>query len=116
MTTAQAIERVDLQIANTCSEEQKRQWLMQLEQVAADTMAPYGVEPAEGETLRIPAPFDDAYGFWLEAKIHYANGEIDRYNNAITLFNNRFLEFRRDLVRKHRPLGMQDFSVRRKKA
>ena len=44
--------------------------------------------------LRVPPPYDELYRFYLEAQIHYANGETVRCNNASTAWNNAFLTYR----------------------
>ena len=49
-------------------------------------------------------PHDSLYVHWLEAQIHYANGDIDKYNNAITMFNTEVESFRREYARRHKPL------------
>ena len=35
------------------------------------------------------------YIHWLEAQIAYANGEFDRYNNAIETFQTEYGEFQK---------------------
>ena len=42
----------------------------------------------------MPPPYDELYRFYLEAQIHYANGETVRCNNASTAWNNAFLTYR----------------------
>lgn len=54
--------------------------------------------------LLIPYPYDDAYRYWLEAQIDYANGEITKYNNAISLFNTAIAAFSNYYNRTHLPL------------
>ena len=54
--------------------------------------------------LLVPAPYDEMYLRWLEAMIDYHNGEDERYNNAITLFNNAFDGYKKYYTRNHMPL------------
>ena len=39
------------------------------------------------EELSIPAPYNKVYPDYLQAKIHYANGEYERYANSMAMFN-----------------------------
>lgn len=55
--------------------------------------------------LLVPAPFDDIYLKWLEAKIDYANGEYGKYNNSITMFNAQYSTYANYYNRTHMPLG-----------
>lgn len=55
--------------------------------------------------LLIPAPYDEVYIYWLEAKIDYSNGEMGRYNNSISMFNTAYAEFERYYNRTFMPLG-----------
>ena len=54
--------------------------------------------------LRVPPPYDELYRFYLEAQIHYANGETVRCNNASTAWNNAFLTYRDAYCRAQVPL------------
>lgn len=53
--------------------------------------------------LLVPAPYDEMYLRWLEAMIDYQNSDDDRYNNAITLFNNAYEGYKRHYTRTHMP-------------
>ena len=55
--------------------------------------------------LLIPAPYDKAYLLWMEAQIHYYNGEYDKYNNAMDMFYEAFESFERHYNRTHMPKG-----------
>ena len=55
--------------------------------------------------LLIPAPFDEAYLRWMEAQIDYHNGEIDKYNISITMFNTEFEAFANWYHRNHLPVS-----------
>ena len=54
--------------------------------------------------LIAPAPYDEVYIRFLEAQIDYANGEIGKYNNSMTLYNEAMLSFRNYYNRIHKPL------------
>ena len=55
--------------------------------------------------LLIPSPYDSAYLDWLSAKIGFADGEIVRYNNYITRFNDVYGQFVSEYHRTHMPKG-----------
>lgn len=60
--------------------------------------------PLDTELL-IPKPYDSAYIDWIISKIEYANGEIVRYNNYITRFNDVYGQFVSEYHRTHMPKG-----------
>ena len=63
-----------------------------------------GIFPMDTDTnteLFMPAPYDAAYLYWLEAQIHYANEDIGLYNSAITLFTAAYSAFQADYHRNH---------------
>jgi CobQ-like glutamine amidotransferase family enzyme len=55
--------------------------------------------------LLIPAPYDKAYLLWMEAQIHYYNGEYDKYNNATDMFYEAYNGFKNHYNRTHMPKG-----------
>lgn len=115
MTLQQCIGRVDEMMHNTCSDHQKILWLSaldgQIQQQIIDThegsgapFVPY--ESSDGDrTLLAQPPFDQMYLHYLQAQIHYQNGELNRYNNAIALFQAAFDAYANHYNRTHRPLG-----------
>ena len=117
MTIAEAISQVDALKPNTYTQEDKVGWLSTLDarvkkQVINahkyhDSIFFYGYDStADLETeLLVPAPYDEMYLRWLEAMIDYHNGEDERYNNAIMLFNNAFDGYKKYYTRNHMPLN-----------
>ena len=115
----EAIERVDRLLYNTYSAGEKAAWLSKLDaMVTEQIIRPHqGAEPVDfpgytgetdGETVLLaPPPYDEMYLRWLEAQIHYCNGEFTRYNNAITLFNTEYIAYAAAYVRAHPPKGGQ---------
>ena len=116
MKIIQAITRLDARLFNTYSQEDKLEWLSRL-----DTMVKKQIidthEGAEGvsfsgydestdpETdLLVPAPYDEMYFRWMEAQIHFHNGEYDKYNNAIIMFNTSFEAYSAFYTRNHLPV------------
>ena len=55
--------------------------------------------------LTAETPYDEMYRYYVEAQVHYANGETARYNNAVSLWNNGFLTYRDYCCRRETPEG-----------
>ena len=117
MTIAEAISKVDTLKPNTYTQEDKVGWLSSLDarvktQIidAHECDTPvlfYGYDSLlDQETeLLVHTPYDEMYLRWLEAQIDYHNGEDDRYNNAIVLFNNAYDGYKKHYTRTHMPLS-----------
>ena len=110
MTIMEAVRQVDVLKPNAYSIRQKIQWLSQLEAMVyrlvlgkteAGDFSGFGDETDTDTALAMPAPFDMAYLYWLEAQIHYANEDMDLYNRAIVQFNQVYAEYRADYRRTH---------------
>ena len=116
MTIIEAINKIDTQKSNTFSQEDKVDWLNRLDRIiktqiidthegAADvTFTGYDDNTDLHTVLLAPAPYDEVYLRWLEAQIDYANGEIGKYNVAITMYNTAFEAFEAYYNRTHMPL------------
>ena len=120
MTIADVISKVDALKPNTFSTEEKIAWLSTLDarvksQVidtheCSQPICFYGytdLGDVEMELL-VPAPYDEMYTHWLMAMIDYHNSEDDRYNNAITLFNNAYEGYKKHYTRTHMPISTGD--------
>lgn len=112
MTVTQAIERADALTPNGCSRPEKLRWLASLDgrvkRELHDTHhgAPAELpEESEGETLLIPAPWDEAYLYHLSAMIAYAQGETARYNESIAMFRALYADYADHYRRTHLPRG-----------
>jgi len=112
MTTPnKVIEIVDRLKPNSYSEEDKLRWINELEGmvqrlvIQADNIIEYVYPDDMDRELMIPAPFDDVYSLFLEAKIDYYNKEIGNYNNSAMMFEAQFSEYKKDYIRKHRARG-----------
>ena len=105
MTVGKVIERVDAVKPNAFDSETKVEWLNALEgRIAADVLLLAPVEirqlqyawPADKDTqLLVEPPHDDIYGLWLQAKIDEANGEYNKYQNTMQIYNEHFGDFLR---------------------
>lgn len=111
MTIREAIDKVDELRHNDIPDERKVSWLsnldMQVKLSIIDTHSThahchdrpvmpfmgYGPETPDDTELLIKAPFDIIYRHHLEAQVCYAQGDMDGYNSAITLYNTVFSEY-----------------------
>jgi len=113
MTLGEAIDRIDGQKHNICSRSDKIAWLSRLDGLVKaqilDTceesvpFSPYHDDTPPDTCLLVQPPFDELYLRWLEARIDYANGEIERYNNAMSMFQALFDSFANFYRRNHMP-------------
>lgn len=114
MTAMEVINRVDGQLHNVASLEDKLEWLSQAEamvhQLLARTGAPGKEEAITAQTqLAAPQPHDRLYGHYLEAQIHYASQEYLKYNNAMSLFQMAWMEYANALQRGSQRPGRRKF-------
>lgn len=117
MKIIEAINRADSLLFNTHSPADKVTWLSKLDNMVKrhiiDTHEGPAEVPFSGYTeetdheteLLVPAPYDEMYIRWLEAQIHYANGEYTKYNNAITMFNTEYESYSNYYNRNHTPIS-----------
>lgn len=105
MKIKDAIAYADEMKPNAFSNAVKVRWLAELEgRLAANVFLLGLLEIAnfsytaerdmETELLVIP-PHDDIYTLWLCAKIDEANGEYDKYQNTMQVYNAHFSDFLR---------------------
>lgn len=117
MTILEAINRVDSIKPNSYTQIEKVDWLSTLDGVVKreiiDTHEDgenivfdgYDVDTSLDTVLLIPAPYDDVYIRWLEARIDYATGEYGKYNNSMTAYNDAYILYQNYYNRKHMPKG-----------
>ena len=116
MKIIEAINQLDSLVHNTYEQSNKVKWLSRLDgMVKRQVIDVHEGEPFEfngyddntdpGTELLIPAPYDAVYLLWLEAQIHYHNGEYEKYNNAIDTFDKDFTEYKNYYTRTHMPKG-----------
>ena len=115
MKIIEAINRIDSLKHNTYTQSDKVAWLSEVDWDVKKNI----IDTHEGEStftgyddstdlqteLIITAPYDKAYLLWMEAQIHYYNGEYDKYNNAKDMFYEAFEGFRNYYNRTHKPKG-----------
>ena len=117
MKIIEAINRIDSLKHNTYNESDKVAWLSEVDwEVKTNIIDTH--EGADGvifngyddgtdlqTELLIPAPYDKAYLLWMEAQIHYYNGEYDKYNNATDMFYEAYESFKKHYNRTRMPKG-----------
>lgn len=115
MTLIEAIGRINELKPNTYSHTDKVKWLSTLDGIIKTeiidthegaeevTFTGYNEDSDLTTELLVPAPYDSIYLRWLDAQIDYANGEYDRYNNAVQAYNDAYAAFERNYTRTHMP-------------
>ena len=117
MKIIDAITRLDALKHNTYTQHDKLEWLSRLDSmVKAEVIDTheggedvvfdgYNDETSLHTVLLVPAPYDEVYLRWMEAQIDYHNGENERYNNAIDMFDTAYEGFKNYYNRTHMPKG-----------
>ena len=117
MKIIDAISRIDDLMHNTYSQSNKVEWLSRLDSMVKQQIIDthegsenvsfngYNASTPMDTVLLVPAPYDDVYPKWIEAQIHYYNGEYDKYNNAIIMFNTAFETYAAYYNQNHRPVN-----------
>ena len=117
MTIIEAINQIDEFKPNGFSQKDKIRWLntvdYYIKKEIIDTHEGTESIPFTGYDENTPldtvllacAPFDVLYIRWLEAQIDYANAEISKYNNSITVFDSAYSDYRNYYNRTHMPKG-----------
>lgn len=116
MTIIEAITNTDALKGNTCTMDQKINWLSRVDSMVKRLIidlhegaeeiqfAGYGRDTDTETVLLVPEPFDEMYIRYLEAMIDLTHGEIERYNNDMDLFNTAFQTYRAYYTRTHMPV------------
>ena len=117
MTIKEAIDVVDKLVPNSYSYTLKVKWLSKLDgQIYQEVFATHednsaegfhGYDDAEPDTpLLVPFPYDgDIYIYFLQAQINLENGEINKYNQSIAVYNAAYSNFQSKYNRTHKPLS-----------
>jgi hypothetical protein len=111
MKLKEVIGYVDEIKPNAFSDVVKTMWLNECEgmvQTEVFLFAPlqiitYEYEKDKEKHLLIEPPHDKIYAAYLAAKIDYANGEYNKYQNTMAMFNAHFTEFTRWYATHYRP-------------
>ena len=117
MKIIEAINGIDSLKHNTYTQSDKVAWLSRLDSMVKNhiidthegaeevTFTGYDDSTDLQTELLVPAPYDEVYLRWMEAQIDYHNGEYERYNNAIDMFNTAFEGYKNYYNRTHMPKG-----------
>lgn len=114
MKVWQIIETFDRRLENEIPEEDKVRWLFQLDESFQKELIDTheGAEKAEKSDwldaereLLVPSPYTDIYLYWLHCKTFLSRGEIELYNNYLSIFTAVKEEFERAYHRTHMPKG-----------
>ena len=101
------LAQVDDLLPNQYTVQQKQRWVQQAEGLVITEIL--GEEMPEDMTedtvLCAEPPYDEMYRHFVEAQIHYANDEIERYNNASVAWNSLFAAFHDHCIRARRHEG-----------
>ena len=106
ITAGQVLEQVDALVPNQYTHSEKLRWLAQAEGfVLREAEQATGALPevTEEYALTAEAPYDELYRHYVEAQIHYCNGEMARYNSAAANWNNGLLTYRDYVCRTTAP-------------
>lgn len=116
MTIIEAISKIDELKPNSYSDHHKIGWLADLDGIIKNEIidtheggenipySRYNDNTDTGTVLLVPAPYDDIYVKWLEAKIDYANAEYGKYNNSSVAYNNAYSAYERYYNRHNMPI------------
>lgn len=111
MTVRQAIEYADAVKPNAFDDATKVRWLNEAEGMvqtkilllSADAIITYDPVRDADTVMLARAPHDKLYPTYLEARTDFANGEYEKYQNTMELFNAQFTEFMRWFATVYNP-------------
>lgn len=111
MTLGQVIALVDETKPNAFSGETKTLWLNECEGliqtevwlVAVEDVVSYRYAEDQETVLLVEAPHCKLYEAYLSARIDYANGEYQKYQNTMQMFNEFYQEYMRWYASRYRP-------------
>lgn len=107
------IERCDRVRLNDIDDAEKVRWLGELDGEIALNIMLMSVADAESfrydpmedmdTELLVRFPYDALYQHYLEAKVDYANNDLNRYNASSAMYNLKLDEFRHWFVSRYEP-------------
>lgn len=112
-----AINSIDSLMFNTYSQKDKIDWLSRMDWIVKRhvidtheggedvTFTGYNENTDMDTELLVPPPYDEVYLRWMEAQIHYHNGEYDKYNAAIVMYNTAFDAYANFYKQNHMPIS-----------
>lgn len=121
MTIIECISRIDLIKPNTYSQEEKVRWLSVIDGLVKQGIIDrhersekiifngYDENTPLDTKLIVPAPYDELYLYGLAARIDYWNGENDKYNDNMAMYNSTYIDFAKHYTLCHRPITGRRF-------
>ena len=111
MTLGKTIARTDAVKPNAFSYEMKTAWINEVEGLVQteimlkdpENTIVYTWPDDENTELLAAPPHDKIYRTYLMAMIDFANGEYNRYQSTMQLFNAHYGEYMRWYAQTHRP-------------
>ncbi len=113
MTVQQALSYLDDVKPNAFSQAVKLNWLSEIEGKIAleihleepETLDYLPYTSADlTEDLRVGVPYTGIYTWYLQAQVDLANGEYDKAQNTMALFNNAWSEYLRWYCQRYDPV------------
>ena len=121
MTIKDCIDIVDSLKPNQYTMKEKVMWLSFIEEIIINDVLKthegydgrYDLFEGYSEdklsvTLIVQSPYDRLYTAYLKMKIDEENGEVNRYNNSMVMFNSYMSEYRKHYNKTHMPLSAYD--------
>ena len=121
MTIKDCIDIVDSLKPNQYTMKEKVMWLSFIEEIIINDVLKthegydgrYDLFEGYSEdklsvTLIVQSPYDRLYTAYLKMKIDEENGEVNRYNNSMVMFNSYMSEYRKHYNKTHMPLSVYD--------
>ena len=126
MKVAEAIGKFDALKPNQYSNEQKVEWLSDLDKRLIDLIfsknaddpseewTPYDLysEDIDSRDLLVPDEYSELYMAYLSYKVDYYNGEYERFNNSALIYNSFYQDFVNYWNREHKPLQHHRVSMK----
>ena len=109
MTIRELLDYIDDVRPNAFTEAQKLLWLNELEaRIQRDVFlsgeaVQYRLPEDEDAAPLLNPPHDAVYRYWLEAMTDYANGEYNKYQNTMQMFNAQWNAFASWFAETYRP-------------
>lgn len=117
MTPNKAIERVNSVSTDAYSDENKLQWISELDGMVRRLVhqeaeaEPYNYPKDLDTELLVPAPFDGIYELYIMSKIDFHNQEWGKYNNTATAFHSLFDDYKKAYIRENMPKSYGNIKI-----
>ena len=117
MTPNKAIERAYSVSPDAYSEENKLQWINELEGMISRLVyretefVPYNFPEDMDKELLVPAPFDGIYELYSMSKVDFHNQEWGKYNNTATAFHSLFDDYKKAYIRENKPKSSGNIKI-----